>query len=79
MRMVEGRYADLAKMGRPKIDNPRTERVSLRLTPEQKAELYAYAKEHKQTITDILMKPFWEKIGKEKFCLVLVVASNAQW
>jgi uncharacterized protein (DUF1778 family) len=57
----------MAKMGRPKIDNPRTERVSLRLTPEQKAELYAYAKEHKQTITDILMKPFWEKIGKTEW------------
>ncbi len=54
----------MAKMGRPKLDNPRTERVYLRLTPEQKEELYSYAAEHGRSVTDTLMYAFWEKIGK---------------
>lgn len=56
----------MAKVGRPKLENPRTERVYLRLTPEQKEELYSYAAEHGRSVTDTLMYAFWEKIGKIK-------------
>ena len=35
MRMVEGRYADLAKMGRPKAEKPKSSKISIRFTDEE--------------------------------------------
>ena len=50
----------MAERGRPKSDNPRSEKVNLRLTPEEKARLEKYAKSVGQTKTQVLMEAFSE-------------------
>ena len=50
----------MAERGRPKSDNPRSEKVNLRLTPEEKARLEKYAKSVGRTKTQVLMEAFSE-------------------
>lgn len=56
----------MAKMGRPKADNPRTRNVGLRLTPEQYEELYAYSKKYGQTVTKTLLQGFAILLEREE-------------
>lgn len=42
----------MAKMGRPKVDNPRNKRVMFRLTEEEYHKLEKYAAEKNLTITE---------------------------
>ena len=44
--------ADLAKMGRPKVDNPRNIRIMVRLTEEEYRELKKRAEERNLSVTE---------------------------
>ena len=54
MRMVEGRCADLAKMGRPKTENPKSSKISIRFTDEEFEQLKKRADQNNQTITETI-------------------------
>ena len=54
MRMVEGRYADLAKMGRPKAEKPKSSKISIRFTDEEFEQLKQRADQNDQTITETI-------------------------
>lgn len=43
----------MAKMGRPKTDDPRSERVHIRLTRGEWLILDRYAQKHKMTIAEV--------------------------
>ncbi len=46
----------MARTGRPKSDNPKSNRVVIRLTDTEYSELMKYAKAHKLTITETIRK-----------------------
>lgn len=46
----------LAKMGRPKSDNPKKIVVGLKLTEEEAVKLKKYASKHDMTITQVLQR-----------------------
>ena len=54
MNLVEGRYADLAKMGRPKTENPKSSKISIRFTDEEFEQLKKRADQNDQTITETI-------------------------
>ena len=43
-----------ASRGRPKSDNPKTERLFVRVTPEEKANISNFCKENEVTISDLV-------------------------
>lgn len=43
------------KMGRPKIDNPRNERLNIRLTKEEKEKILINAKKSGLSLTDFVV------------------------
>lgn len=45
-----------AKMGRPKLDNPKSERLYIRVTPEEKVRIYNFAKENGYTLLELLYR-----------------------
>lgn len=51
--------------GRPKIDNPKTERLFIRVTPQEKEEIHAFARETGNTLLDLIYKGI-ESVKKEK-------------
>lgn len=51
--------------GRPRIDNPKTERLFIRVTPEEKEEIHSFAKETENTLLDLIYKGI-EAVKKEK-------------
>lgn len=55
----------MAKMGRPKTDNPRSKNVSLRLTPEQHEDLLSYSKRHGQTVTQTIVQGLYLLLERE--------------
>lgn len=55
----------MAGHGRPPVDDPRTEKVHIRLTVGERARLDAYAKEHGLTKTQVLVKAFDEMVERE--------------
>lgn len=44
----------MAKMGRPKVDNPADKRVTVRFKDEEYDLLLEYAKNHKMTIAQVI-------------------------
>lgn len=42
--------------GRPPLDNPMSERFYIRVTPQEKAEIYAFAKSAGYSLLDLLRK-----------------------
>lgn len=46
----------MAKMGRPKSDNPKKIVVGLKLTEEEAVKLKKYASKHDMTITQVLQR-----------------------
>ena len=54
--MVTGGDLGMAKMGRPKADNPRNRSVTVRMTPEQYEELLSYSQKHDQTVTQTIVQ-----------------------
>ena len=48
----------MAKMGRPKLENPRSEGVFIRLTKDEHTDIVEYASTHNLTITQTLVQGF---------------------
>ena len=48
----------MARMGRPKLENPRSEGVFIRLTKDEHADITEYASSHDLTITQTLVQGF---------------------
>ena len=48
----------MARMGRPKLDNPRREGVFIRLTKDEHTDITEYASSHDLTITQTLVQGF---------------------
>ncbi len=44
----------MGKMGRPKVDNPKIHRVSVRLTKDEYEKLKKYVLKHNTTVSKIL-------------------------
>lgn len=66
--MIESDYETevvrLAKTGRPKLENPRSHGIFIRLTKEEDIEIKTYASEHNLTITQTLVEGF-KKLKKQ--------------
>ena len=48
----------MARMGRPKLENPRSEGVFIRLTKDEHTDITEYAISHDLTITQTLVQVF---------------------
>ena len=48
----------MARMGRPKLANPRSEGVFIRLTKDEHTDITEYASSHDLTITQTLVQGF---------------------
>lgn len=48
----------MARTGRPKLENPRSEGVYIRLTEEEHTDIKEYASKHNLTITQTLVEGF---------------------
>ncbi|MDL2301030.1 CopG family transcriptional regulator [Lachnospiraceae bacterium OttesenSCG-928-D06] len=48
----------MARTGRPKLENPRSEGVYIRLTEEEHTNIKEYASKHNLTITQTLVEGF---------------------
>ena len=48
----------MARMGRPKLENPRSEGVVIRLTKDEHTDITEYASSHDLTITQTLVQGF---------------------
>ena len=48
----------MPRTGRPKLENPRSEGIFIRLTRDEKAAVLEYAESHDQTITQTLVDGF---------------------
>ena len=48
----------MARTGRPRLDNPRTDGVFIRLTQEEHTDIVEYATKHNLTITQTLVDGF---------------------
>ncbi len=46
----------MAKMGRPKIDNPKVNKISVRLSDEEHVKLIEFAKAHSMTKRKLLKR-----------------------
>lgn len=42
------------KTGRPRSDNPKSVRLEIRVTPEEKLEIMAFSKEHKLSLLELV-------------------------
>ena len=56
----------VGKTGRPRLENPRSEGVFIRLTKDEHAEVVKYAREHNLTITKTLVDGFKALQEKQK-------------
>lgn len=48
----------LARTGRPRLENPRSHGIFIRLTQEEDAQIKEYASKHNLTITQTLVEGF---------------------
>lgn len=51
--------------GRPRIDNPKTERLFIRVTPQEKEEIHFFAKRTGYTLLELIYKGI-DAVKKEK-------------
>lgn len=56
----------MARMGRPKLENPRSEGVFIRLTKDEHTDITEYASSHDLTITQTLVQGFYTMVDKDK-------------
>ncbi len=56
----------MAKMGRPKSDNPKKSLIGLKLTEQEAARLKEYASKHDMTITQVLQRGIDMQYALEK-------------
>lgn len=45
-----------SKIGRPKLDNPKAERLYIRVTPEEKLQIYEFARKNGYTLLELLKR-----------------------
>ena len=43
-----------SRMGRPPLDNPKSERITMRVTPEEKSEIMNFCKESGKGLLELL-------------------------
>lgn len=46
----------MARMGRPKSDNPKQKSIGIRMSDEEREKLLRYASEHDKTITEVVQE-----------------------
>jgi len=56
----------LARTGRPRLENPRSEGVFIRLTKDEHTDITEYANDHNLTITQTLVQGFYTMVEKDK-------------
>ena len=56
----------MARTGRPRLENPRSERVFIRLTKDEHTDITEYANDHNLTITQTLVQGFYTMVDKDK-------------
>jgi len=56
----------LARTGRPRLENPRSEGVFIRLTKDEHTDITEYANDHNLTITQTLVQGFYTMVDKDK-------------
>lgn len=56
----------MSKTGRPRLENPRSEGVFIRLTEEEHTKIKEYASKHSLTITQTLIEGFQALQKQEK-------------
>lgn len=56
----------MAKMGRPKSENPKKNLIGLKLTEEETVKLKEYASKHDMTITQVLQRGIDLQYAMEK-------------
>lgn len=44
----------MAKMGRPKVDNPKKNLIGLKMTDDEVKRLKAYAEAHSKTVSEVI-------------------------
>ena len=54
----------VARTGRPRLDNPRSQGIFIRLTEDEHTDIKEYASEHNLTITQTLVEGF-EKLREQ--------------
>lgn len=55
----------MGRAGRPKEENPRDQKITIRLTKEEREELMAYTDKHDQTITQVVSDALSLLYGKD--------------
>lgn len=56
----------MARTGRPRLENPRSEAVFIRLTKDEHTDITEYANDHNLTITQTLVQGFYTMVDKNK-------------
>jgi hypothetical protein len=59
------RFEEMPRMGRPKVDDPKLNKVTIRFSEEEYSQLEAYADQHDLKKSQVLMKAFKEMIQRE--------------
>lgn len=56
----------MARTGRPRLENPRSEGVFIRLTKDEHTDITEYANNHNLTITQTLVQGFYTMADRDK-------------
>ena len=56
----------MARTGRPRLENPRSEGVFIRLTKDEHTDITEYANDHNLPITQTLVQGFYTMVDKNK-------------
>ena len=56
----------MARTGRPRLENPRSEGVVIRLTKDEHTDITEYANDHNLTITQTLVQGFYTMVDRDK-------------
>lgn len=56
----------MARTGRPRLENPRSEGVFIRLTKDEHTDITEYANNHNLTITQTLVQGFYTMVDRDK-------------
>ena len=56
----------MARTGRPRLENPRSEGVFIRLTKDEHTDITEYANDHNLTITQTLVQGLYKKEDRDK-------------
>lgn len=56
----------MARTGRPRLENPRSEGVFIRLTKDEHTDITEYANDHNLTITQTLVQGFYTMADRDK-------------